>query len=160
MRVLIVSDTHRMNDNFCKVIEEKGPFNRVIHLGDAEGAEYFLSKKAQCPLDIIAGNNDFFADLPREKEIAIEGRRILMTHGHQYYVSVEMERIRQEGRERGVDIVMFGHTHRPLIDVRKNDISLINPGSLSYPRQDGRQPTYIIMKTDEREELMFELHHL
>ena len=40
----------------------------------------------------------------------------MITHGHYYYVSAGLEDIKKEARGRGMDIVMFGHTHRPLIE--------------------------------------------
>ncbi len=160
MRILIVSDTHRRNDNFSKVIERIGQPDRVIHLGDAEGAEYYLSQVAGCPLEVIAGNNDFFSNLPNEKIIEIEGYKILLTHGHQHLVAVGTKWILEEGRERGVQIVMFGHTHRPLIDTSDERITLINPGSLSYPRQEGKRPSYIIMDIDCNGKIEYTLEYL
>ena len=35
----------------------------------------------------------------------------------------------------------------PVIDI-DDDIIAVNPGSLSYPRQEGRRPSYIIMELD------------
>ena len=58
----------------------------------------------------------------------------MITHGHMYGVSMGYQRIREEGIERGVDAVMFGHTHRPMLE-EDEDLILLNPGSLSYPRQ-------------------------
>ncbi len=40
--------------------------------------------------------------------------KVLITHGHYYYVSLDTQEIRQQARARGVDIVMYGHTHRPV----------------------------------------------
>ena len=71
------------------------------------------------------------------------GKKIWLTHGHNYYVSLDLKVIEQEAVARGMDIVMFGHTHRPVIIVEDN-ITLINPGSISYPRQADGIPTYII----------------
>lgn len=159
MRILIVSDTHRQNDNFVKVIDKIGVIDLVIHLGDAEGSEYFLSKQLSCPIEVVAGNNDFFSNLPKEREIQIENYKILLTHGHYYYVTVGMEQIRCEAIERGVDIVMFGHTHRPLLEIGK-DVTLLNPGSLSYPRQDGKRPSYIIMDIDVKGKAHYEVCYL
>ena len=39
--------------------------------------------------------------------------KVLLTHGHYYNVTVGVERLKEEARERGIDIAMFGHTHRP-----------------------------------------------
>lgn len=59
--------------------------------------------------------------------------------------------------DRGVDIVLYGHTHRPVIDI-DDDIIAVNPGSLSYPRQEGRQPSYAIMEIDREEKYILPLH--
>jgi predicted phosphodiesterase len=36
-----------------------------------------------------------------------------------------------------------------------NGVFLVNPGSLTYPRQFGRVPTYVIMEVDEQGEAHF-----
>lgn len=112
-KILIVSDTHRKNENYFALLKQLEPLDMVIHCGDAEGSEYAISQAADCQVQIVPGNNDFFSALPRELELEIGGYRVWVTHGHTYYVSMGPERIKREARERGVDIVMFGHTHRP-----------------------------------------------
>ena len=159
MRILIVSDTHKHNDNYFRVLEKEGQMDMVIHCGDAEGSEYLLQEAAGCPLHIVMGNNDFFSNLPREIEIEIENRRVLITHGHYYCVSTGYELLRDEALSKDFDIVMYGHTNRPVID-KNDDIIVINPGSLSYPRQEGRRPSYIIMETGKKGELGFTLKYL
>ena len=52
---------------------------------------------------------------------------------------------------------MYGHTHKPVIDVDK-DITAINPGSLSFPRQEGRKPSYIIMDLDRDGQVHYHLN--
>ena len=42
MKVLIVSDTHKKNENYFHVLEKEKP-DLVIHCGDAEGSEYALT---------------------------------------------------------------------------------------------------------------------
>ncbi len=54
---------------------------------------------------------------------------------------------------------MYGHTHKPVIDVDK-DITAINPGSLSFPRQEGRKPSYIIMDLDRDGQVHYHLNFL
>ena len=54
---------------------------------------------------------------------------------------------------------MYGHTHRPDIDL-EDGVKVINPGSLSYPRQSGRQATYIIMEVNTEGEVEFTLKHV
>ena len=56
-------------------------------------------------------------------------------------MSLDSEYIREEGAARKVDIVMFGHTHKPYFE-QKDGITVLNPGSLAYPRQEGRKGSY------------------
>lgn len=158
MKAIIVSDTHGRNDNYFKVIEMHKP-DLIIHCGDLEGGEYAISAAAKCPVEMVSGNNDFFSDLPRESEISFCGRKIWITHGHHYYLSMGTEIIKEEARSRGVDIVCFGHTHKPVVEYGGGVVA-VNPGSLSYPRQDGRQPSYIIMETDRFKEIHFTIAYL
>ncbi len=159
MRILIVSDTHGRTGNLELVKEHVGQIDMLLHLGDVEGAEHNIEEMFLCPIHMVAGNNDFFSYLPNEKEIEIGKYRIFMTHGHHYYVSMDTRLLKQEGRARGVDIVMYGHTHRPDIDY-SSDVLAINPGSLSFPRQEGRKATYILMEMDDAGEAEFTLHYV
>lgn len=147
MRILIVSDTHRKHENLEKALKNVGKLDLFIHLGDVEGGEDYIETIVDCPVEIIAGNNDFFSDLEKEKEIYIGSERVLLTHGNYYYVSVGTENLRMDAVARGMDIVMFGHTHRPYLDIT-DEIVVLNPGSISYPRQIGKLPSYIIMEID------------
>lgn len=158
MKILVVSDTHKKNDNYFKIVDMHKP-DMVIHCGDAEGAEYALTNAAECPVHIVLGNNDFFSDLPREIELEIAGKKVWVTHGHSYYVSMGAETIKKEAVARGMDIVIFGHTHKPLVDIDE-DVVALNPGSLSYPRQEGRLPSYIIMETDRFGDMHFTISYI
>ncbi|WP_143319775.1 metallophosphoesterase [Clostridium sp. HBUAS56010] len=159
MKALIVSDTHRRDENLYKVITEEGPFDMLIHLGDVEGSEEKIVGWAgeNCQVHMVLGNNDFFSDLDREKEITIGKYRVMLTHGHYYNVSLGVERLELEARERNLDIVMYGHTHRPFYEVH-NGVIILNPGSLSYPRQEGRKASYMIMDVEEKGEAHFTLN--
>lgn len=159
MRILIVSDTHRRHGNLERVLQKVGPLDLMIHLGDAEGEEDYIESIAGCPLEIIAGNNDFFSRLDREKELTLGKYKVLLTHGHYYYVTVGLENIKEDARARGKDIVMFGHTHRPCIE-QEDGITALNPGSISFPRQEGRKPSYILMEIDENGEAHYALNYL
>lgn len=149
MKVLIVSDTHRKNDNYFKVLELEKP-DLVIHCGDAEGSEYVLSAAAECAVQIVLGNNDFFSYLPKELNLKLEAFQIWVTHGHNYYVSTGNQILKQEAAARGADIVLYGHTHRPVVD-EGGGVIAVNPGSLSYPRQEGRRPSYAVMVAEGRD---------
>lgn len=159
MRILIISDTHRRNDNLIKALRKTGQPDLLIHCGDVEGDEYSLSGYVDCPMEIVAGNNDFFCDLPREREFTIGRYKIWLTHGHSYYVSMGNETIKREAVAKGVDIVMYGHTHKPVVEIER-DIIAINPGSLSYPRQSGRRPSCAVMELDQAGEAQFKIYYL
>lgn len=159
MKILIVSDTHRYNANYLKVVEKTGPLDMVVHCGDVEGSELVISQAAGCPVEMVQGNNDFFSDLPREKEFMIGQYKVWLTHGHNYYIAMNSDVIKQEAIMREVDIVMCGHTHKPVIDIGSS-LTLINPGSISYPRQDNRKPSYIIMEIDGAGEAHYTINYL
>ena len=105
------------------------------------------------------GNNDFFSKLPREIETTIGKYKVWITHGHNYYVSMNNEIIKEEAVRRGVDIVFYGHSHRPTVEIEK-DIIAVNPGSLSYPRQEGKRPSYVVMDIDRNGEAHFTICYL
>lgn len=158
MKILVVSDTHKRNDNYFRVAEKVKP-DMVIHCGDAEGSEYALTESVECPVNIVLGNNDFFSYLPRELELEIGPYRVWVTHGHNYYVSMGNEHIKREALARRMDVVIYGHTHRPVID-RDGDVVAINPGSLGYPRQEGRLPSYVVMEVGEKGELDMRIEYV
>jgi len=159
MRILIVSDTHRHDQNLKEVLRGAGSIDRLIHLGDAEGSEDYIRQIANCPVNIVRGNNDFYCDLPREEEFTLGRYKVLITHGHYYYVSLNMQEITRQAKARNMDIVMFGHTHRPLIKL-EDGIAFLNPGSISYPRQEGRKPSFIIMEIDKQGEAHYSINFI
>ncbi len=158
-KILIVSDTHGKNENYFKVLELEAPLDMVIHCGDIEGSEYALTAAADCPVEMVAGNNDFFSTLSYERELRMGGKRIWLTHGNTHYVSTGYDVLRMEARQKNVDVVLFGHTHRPFMEITST-VSLINPGSLSYPRQEGKRPSYVILNLDDKGEMEFTLKYL
>ena len=146
MKVVIVSDTHGSHRNLEKVLKEEKPMDMLIHLGDVEGGEDYIAALADCPTHIVRGNNDFFSDLPGEEEFMMGGYHMFISHGHYYYVSMGEERLKEEARARGADIVMYGHT--------------LNPGSIAYPRQEGRRPSYMVMEIGGGDRIEFSLRYL
>lgn len=159
MRVLIISDTHGRHTGLDRALEEAGDIDLFIHLGDVEGGEEYINAVVDCEKHMVRGNNDFFSDLPREEEFYIGKDKVFITHGHAYYVSLDPEHITEEGAARKADIVMFGHTHKPYLE-QKDGITVLNPGSISFPRQEGRKGSYMIMEIDEGGEPSFEQRYL
>ncbi|HIZ21760.1 MAG TPA: metallophosphoesterase [Candidatus Blautia faecigallinarum] len=159
MKVLVVSDTHGRDEKLEAAVQKEAPVDLLVHCGDVEGREFFVEALAECPCCIISGNNDFFSDLPREEEIEIGNRRVLVTHGHYYGVSMDIYGLIDEAKARNCQAVFFGHTHKPLI-TEKDGIFALNPGSLSFPRQEGRRPSYAIVETDPQGTFEAEIKYL
>ncbi|MDD6572013.1 MAG: metallophosphoesterase [Thermoflexaceae bacterium] len=159
MKALIISDSHGMRSSIQKVFERVGQMDMVIHLGDICGDESYIRENAGCKVWMVAGNNDYHTDLNREEIIEIGTHRALLTHGHRSYANYRTDILEEEGRTMGMDIVMFGHTHVPLIR-QENGLYLINPGSLAYPRQANHKRSFILMELDKEEKLHFSLDYL
>ncbi len=160
MKILIVSDTHRRNDNYKEVLQRSGSLDLVIHCGDSGGCEEELKQAADCPVQIISGNSDFFTDLPRELEFHIGKYKVWVTHGHRYDVYSGTRILKEEAQNRGADIVFFGHTHVPVVDTSDENVIAVNPGSISCPRQSGYRPSYVLMEIDRFEEVHFTITYL
>lgn len=158
MKVLIVSDTHGREQYLERTLERVCPIDLMIHLGDFEGNEEYIRSIVPCRIEMISGNNDFFDGLPKEKIIVLGKYIVMLTHGHRYGVNFNTYILREAAKKNHADIVMFGHTHVPMID-RKDGIWIINPGSLALPRQRGRVPTFIIMEIDDKGEAHFTLNY-
>lgn len=147
MKILVISDSHGRNDDVKGVIEQVKDFDILIHCGDIERGDDYIRALVDCPVYMVAGNNDYNLDLPMQEIIEVEGYRILITHGHYYYVNSGTGTLEAYCLEHGIQVAMFGHTHVPYIDIGE-ELTVLNPGSLSYPRQDGRKPTFLLMEID------------
>ena len=119
MRILIVSDTHGKHGSLDKVLEREKQIDMFLHMGDVEDGDIYIEAVLDCPVHIVAGNNDYYGNLPREEILQIGKYKVWMTHGHTYCVSMNTRRLKEAARERGVNIVMYGHTHRPDIDIEE-----------------------------------------
>ena len=60
-----------------------------------------------------------------------------MCHGHTYGVKQTLLNAGYAAEEQNLDLFLFGHTHRPLVDMRGKSLFL-NPGSIG----DRLRPTY------------------
>lgn len=148
MKVLIMSDTHRDVSNAITAIKNEGKIDMCLHLGDVEWDAAVLEEYLECPLYMVKGNNDFLGLCPEELEINIAGHKAFLTHGHRYLVNLGVERLMDEAASRGADIAIYGHTHKPII-WETDGMTVLCPGSISYPRQNKRKKTYIVMEVDD-----------
>ena len=83
--------------------------------------------------------------------IPVEGYKIGLYHGHGNSKNT-LERAYTAFSGDKVDIIVFGHSHQPLI-LTKNKILMINPGSPSYKRKEPWY-SYVILEIEDKK-IMF-----
>ena len=142
LRILIMSDSHGRNENvelaIAQVREEIGEFQMLIHLGDVGDARE-LESLAGVPCYIVRGNTDYDAKLLNANVIEAGGHRIFATHGHLYQVDMRLDLLRFAALE---------------------DVTILNPGSISKPRQADHRYTYMVMEIDDEDEVTYELRYV
>ena len=163
LRILIMSDSHGRNENvelaIAQVREEIGEFQMLIHLGDGGDARE-LESLAGVPCYIVRGNTDYDAKLLNANVIEAGGHRIFATHGHLYQVDMRLDLLRFAALENDCDIAMYGHTHVPYLEEDPDDVTILNPGSISKPRQADHRYTYMVMEIDDEDEVTYELRYV
>ncbi len=158
-RILIISDTHGHLEAIRELAERFETPDLVIHCGDLECAPEQIEQIMECPVVAVSGNCDYWGSLPTEAEIQIGKYKIWITHGNRYFVNSTTGIITEMAGQKGADIVMYGHTHRPLLKQKKG-ITILNPGSLVFPRQEGRDETFAMMEIDDIGEAHFTILNL
>lgn len=125
----------------------------LIHAGDIEGdLKQILGKKREYEVFAVAGNMDWSDELENEILLPAADHLILLTHGHRYGVHSGTKKLTKQARKLGADIAVYGHTHVP--DFRtEDDVTVINPGSIAKPRQDGWKKTYAVMTVSRNGEV-------
>lgn len=163
LRILIMSDSHGRNENvelaIAQVREEIGEFQMLIHLGDVGDARE-IESLAGVPCYIVRGNTDYDARLLNTNVIEAGGHRIFATHGHLYQVDMRLDLLRFAALENDCDIAMYGHTHVPYLEEDPDDVTILNPGSISKPRQADHRYTYMVMEIDDEDEVTYELRYV
>ena len=149
-RILVMSDTHGDNLDLVKQIIEKEKCDYNVHCGD------FLIDDEQMNelFDYwVYGNNDDDA-LPDHLivKFEVENFHFLLLHGHQAFAFTHnnwLKKLYLIGKEKKVDVLLCGHSHRYEEIFYNNDLFIANPGSLCYPRD--HQASYMVITIDGRE---------
>ena len=132
MRLVVTSDTHRAMRDFEQIIERHMDNKDVIfvNLGDSEGeVEDMKMYYPQLRLENVIGNCDWNGSYPVYKMFKAGGKKVLITHGHKFYVKHGYQRLQEFAKQEGADIVLFGHTHIPYIET-VDGIYYMNPGAV------------------------------
>lgn len=148
-KVLVVSDSHRRDQNLKKAIANMGDYmDMMIHLGDSETEEQLIRRLTDKPVEMVRGNCDGLSGLPIASILTIKHHKVFITHGHRYGGARDMGVLKEMAKENGCDVLMFGHTHIPYLE-ETEDVVLFCPGSISQPRQQNRQPSYGVMTIED-----------
>ena len=158
MKIVILSDTHGDVYKMLGVLDREAPYDMVIHCGDICGSYDQLRAKVNCTLHVVAGNMDYDPDMDRIRIIDIGNYKAVLTHGHRYNVHGDMSSLFYLAAENHADIVFFGHTHVPMIK-EEGPVTFVNPGSLTYPRQHERKPSYAIGTIEDGKRPQFEIKY-
>lgn len=130
MQILIFSDSHGDRCRLREALLRHPAVAAVCHLGD--GARDMTQVAQEFPDRVffgVCGNCDMCADLPFSRLEEFGGKKVFLTHGHLFHVKSGIETYRLAARERGADVALFGHTHRPFEEYA-GGVYLFNPGSL------------------------------
>jgi putative phosphoesterase len=149
-RIGVVSDTHcpefldHLPDRLFEVLQG---VDLILHAGDVNGAETIAALGRIAPVEAIRGDHDrTLVGLPSSREITVEGRRIVLVHGHRSRWLEEPQTLMwtlslgyfhpQLGLPRALhhrfpdaDVIVFGHTHRRHIETFGHTL-LFNPGGV------------------------------
>ena len=161
-KLLVLSDSHGGRDAIERILKvESKNIDALIFLGDGlRDLELALTKYPRLRAYSVAGNCDFQRSYPAEGLAPFEGRLIFYTHGHLYGVAMGPEQLQLTGENRGADIVLFGHTHRPLIVPGERDWpAALNPGSCSRPRGP-EGPTFAVLTLEKGQPPHMEIRRL
>ena len=131
----VISDTHstdghRLRGRTLKAVRTA---EVVVHLGDFMTESVLDAVEAEAnTLRGVYGNNDDSAirdRLPKARTVEYEGVRFALTHT----VRGGNTALTLFGKQREADAVLFGHSHRPTVDLA-GELPLLNPGSHAQPR--------------------------
>ncbi len=158
-KILIVSDSHGHNHNLWKILEKEKPYDILVHAGDYEYMEDELKKRAGCEVYLVAGNNDYTGHLPTSQIVRFGSHKALLVHGHRHHLYAGLRDLYYAALEAEADYVIFGHTHKPYQEVYSG-ITFLNPGSVTYPRQEDQKATYMTLTVDEKGNVDVSLHRM
>ncbi len=121
LRIGVIADTHGLLRP--EALAALKGCDHILHLGDI-GPESLLDQlRALAPLDVVRGNNDTgdWADaLPDTLLLELGGLRLYLIH--------DLKQLAVDPRAEGFDVVLAGHSHKPLNEVR-DGVLYLNPGS-------------------------------
>jgi len=121
MEIGVISDTHGLLRP--EVLQLFKGVEQILHAGDIGTPEVIDRLRRIAPVRAIRGNNDtapWAERFPETDLVHIRGVAIYLIH--------DLKEMRSKPPSQPVDVVISGHSHRPLIDLR-DGVLFLNPGS-------------------------------
>jgi putative phosphoesterase len=134
VRLGIISDTHGLLRP--EVFEVFRDVDQILHAGDIGPAHILTELEAIAPVLAVFGNTDGFevrTRVPEVIEIRIEGSDFLLVHGHQLGVPTPETLAK---RWPVAEVIIYGHTHKPLLTILDQVVTVMNPGGAGPRRFD------------------------
>ena len=155
-KIAIVSDTHEELDE--RIIELIGDCDIAVHAGDI-GNRSVLEKMHTKSEHIFAvcGNNDkpylwevkdwgLVKNLPQQLKLLMVGGNIVLEHGHEHDMH-KPEHVDLRAAHPDARVIIYGHTHKQVIDDEFAEQIVINPGAAGFTRNKGG-PSCIVLSID------------
>lgn len=134
MRILVVSDSHSMNQDMVRWVEKICP-DEILHLGDYYDDRVELARRfPQIPMLQVPGNCDCYRSGGEKPEVLVRelgGVRFFMTHGHRHHVKTTLALLVSDAAAAGASVALYGHTHVPDCHYEEG-ILVFNPGSCGF----------------------------
>jgi putative phosphoesterase len=134
MRLGIISDTHGLlRPEVFDVFRE---VDHILHAGDVGPAELLTELETLAPVTAVYGNTDGWdlrTRLPQVATLRLDGFDIVVTHGDQFG-SPTPEKL--NAAFPSAEIIVYGHTHRPLLTTVEVVVTVMNPGGAGPKRFD------------------------
>ena len=108
--------------------------DHILHGGDVGKWDLIIELQAVAPVTAVYGNSDDLdirAKLPQVAEIELEGFRIVLTHGDQVGTPTPAK---LHDAFPDAEIIIYGHSHRPLLELVDKTVTVMNPGGAGAPR--------------------------
>ncbi len=134
MRLGVIADTHGLLRP--EVFDAFAGVDHILHAGDIGPADLLVELETIAPVTAVWGNTDGFelrARLPEVAAIELEGFPFVVVHGHQLG-SPTPERLQASYPD--ALVIVYGHTHRPLLTLVDQVVTVMNPGGAGARRFD------------------------
>jgi uncharacterized protein len=135
VRLGVISDTHGLLRP--EVFDVFSGVDHILHAGDVGPLDLLTELEAIAPVTAVYGNTDggdVRAKLPRVAEIELDAFQIVVTHGDQFGRGVAPADLHDAFPD--ADIIVYGHTHRPLLVLVDQVVTVMNPGGAGARRFD------------------------